>query len=91
MLNIFIIVRILDILTTLYGINHGQFEFNLFNNLLLQQSIFIFLGFHAFMIWLVVKTYHFRLIRLTINIFTFINLLIVLMNIILILLVLFKV
>lgn len=86
MLKFFIITRILDVLTTLYGIKHGQFEFNPFNDFLLQKSIFLFLGFHVFVVWLIIKIYHFRLIKLAVNIFTFINLLVVLMNIILIML-----
>ena len=83
----FIIVRILDVITTLYGINHGQYEFNPYNNWLLNQGVSIFLLWNIVVIWIIGKLYHHKLVKLTVKIFTIINALVILMNIVLLLLV----
>jgi len=86
----FILVRILDIATTLWGVNHGQRELNPFNRGLLQNQLWFVLCQIAF-IGIVWGFYKFRLVRVAVSIFTWINLLVVIMNMILILLVLFNV
>jgi len=84
-MKFFIIVRILDILTTLYGVNHGQRELNPFNRGLLSNQVG-FVLFQLFLILVVAGLYKFRLVKIAIGIFTWVNLAVVLMNITLILL-----
>ena len=83
----FIIIRLLDMATTVYGLNHGQYEFNPYNNWLIKQGWIYFFAFQFLMIWIVSKLYKHRLIKITVNIFTVINFLVVLMNITLMVLV----
>ena len=88
-MNSFIIVRILDVLTTLWGINHGQYEFNPTQNGLLDRGALYFVAWNALIIWIVYQLYHFKLIRITVNIFTVLSALVVLNNIFLIVMVYF--
>jgi hypothetical protein len=81
----FTIVRVLDILTTLIGFNHGLRELNPFNRGLLQSQVG-FVLFQTFLILVVAYLYRYRLVREAVSIFTWINLLVVIMNITLIVL-----
>ena len=89
-MTFFIIVRALDILTTLIGFNHGSRELNPFNRELLRSEVG-FVLFHVLMIFVVAWLYRYRLVRVAVGIFTWINLLVVIMNITLIVLTFFEV
>ena len=83
----FIAIRLLDMATTVWGLNHGQYEFNPYNDWLIKQGWIYFFAFQFLMIWIISKIYKYRLIKFTVNIFTVINALVVLMNITIMLLV----
>lgn len=83
----FIIVRILDVITTLYGLRHGQYEFNPTQDWLISKGALWFVAWNALIIYVVSMLYKYRLIRITVNIFTIINALVVFSNVALILLV----
>ncbi len=85
----FITIRLLDMATTIYGIKAGQFELNPFNNRLLSYGIVWFILVQLLFIYVVSLFYKYRLPRLAIKIFTIINTLVVLVNVVLILLVVF--
>ena len=80
-MKLFILVRILDIITTLYGINHGQFELNPFNARLINFGSLYFILWNILIIWLISLVYKYPLIKFTVNIFTIINAIVVAMNI----------
>lgn len=68
-----------------YCSRNGQVEFNPFNNLLLRYGDVPFIIFHLLLILIVYKLYKYKLVRIAVNIFIWINLLVVINNIILIL------
>lgn len=77
----FIIVKILDVITTLYGLRHGQYEFNPTQDWLISKGALWFVAWNALIIYVVSMLYKYRLIRITVNIFTVINALVVISNI----------
>lgn len=81
----FIAIRLLDMLTTVYGLNHGQYEFNPYNDWLIKQGWVYFLTFQFLIILIISKLYKYQLIKTTINIFTIINALVVVMNVLIML------
>ena len=92
MLNLFIIVRILDILTTLYGISLGRHELNPLVGLMITSNKILFILIQLTIIYIIVRMYKYSiLLRTAISIFTILNAIIVSINIILILLTIFNI
>lgn len=92
MIKAFIIIRVLDILTTLYGVSLGRHELNPFNRWLLSLDNLYFIIFQLLLIYAVFFMYkRSKLMKVAVGIFTYINLFVVLINITLILLVLLKI
>ena len=87
----FILVRLLDILTTLYGMKQGQTELNPYNKWLLSNGVLYFISWNLLIVLVISYIYKYRSVKVAVNIFTILNVLVVLMNIVLILLVLFKI
>jgi len=84
MIYLFLLVRGLDVASTIYGLNHGQFEWNPTNNWLISHGIIWFVLVQILFAYIVIKLYKYRLVRITVNIFTFLNLGVVLLNLIII-------
>lgn len=87
----FITVRILDILITLYGLNLGLSEMNPYNRRLQGYGFLYFLGWNLLTILAVAQIYKYKPVKVAVNIFTILNALVILMNIVLILLVIFNI
>lgn len=81
MIKLFLLSRALDIITTVYSVSNGADELNPFMKFLLDNGTPYFLVYQALVILLVLYLYpKSKLMRIAVNIFTVISLLIGLSN-----------